>query len=201
MSAPVTSARRGSNQARAPIRSTCSHALATMEAGSSRTPTGSSPGSSPDRVLRLHRPQLTAVAVPLFDAALGVPAVAAHVELAPGAGRRAPRRAGGPRRPRGRPHLFAARVLRPYRQCQHRCPLTVSQRVPGRRSTRTSPGRSGGHARGGRRDRGHATVEHLADPLEQRRLRERLLHQRHARVEGAPRGEYRLGVPGHVQHP
>ena len=40
--APVTNTVRGENQARSPVRSTCSHAFATTLVGSVRTPAGPS---------------------------------------------------------------------------------------------------------------------------------------------------------------
>ena len=63
----------------------CSQALATTLVGSSSTPQPPSVGIEPDGELGLDPPALAGEAVALLDAALGVPAVAAHVPLADGA--------------------------------------------------------------------------------------------------------------------
>ena len=80
--APVTTTVWGSQWARPPMRSTCSHALATTLVGSRSTP------RLPERGVDLHGEVgmdavvLGAVAVVALDAALGVLAVVAEVPLA-----------------------------------------------------------------------------------------------------------------------
>ena len=82
------SATRGcQDRLRLPMRSTWSQALATTLAGSSSTPSRPSAGSSLTAKSRLDAELLGAIAVALFDAALGVEPVAAHVPFADGAGR------------------------------------------------------------------------------------------------------------------
>ena len=79
--APVTSAVRGSQNARARMAATISQALATTVVGSSRTPSRPRAGSSLVTKLGLDPPSLRHEAVELLDAPLGVLPVAAHVPL------------------------------------------------------------------------------------------------------------------------
>ncbi len=84
--APVTSTFCGSNQAREPMRLDVLPGLGHHGGGLHQHAELAQRGVDLDRVVGLDDPLLAAVAVQLLDAALGVLAVAAHVELAPGAG-------------------------------------------------------------------------------------------------------------------
>src|SRR5580704_10974074 len=83
--APVTRTVRGSQSAHWPTAAICSHGLVTTAVGSSSTPRSPRDTVSPHRVLRLDSPVLRHEPINLFDTALSVLAVAAHVPFTYGA--------------------------------------------------------------------------------------------------------------------
>ena len=80
--APVITTVWGSQWARPPMRSTCSHALATTLVGSMSTPKRPEPGVDLHGVLGTEAVALRAVAVVALDPVFGVLAVVAEIPFA-----------------------------------------------------------------------------------------------------------------------
>ena len=156
----------GSNTARPPMRSTCSHAFATTLVGSSRTPSSPSVGSTFTVNSGVIAVALRAVAVVLLDPPLGVLAVSTEIPFAHRAVD-AGHRVGSPH---DADHQVAHRDPSPGWRLEHTperlvtehqairvpagairtCPTTISVSVPHTPiaivSTRTGPSDSGGSA-------------------------------------------------------